>query len=284
MLHKNNPSKHDPEQKERKIDRTRISVYPNYNSLQFYKNIFNDVRKFINIVVSGNQNTAETFLTSIENQKQLSIILSKKTSVTDNSGRQFRELTAFQYALWALDIGMWQMMLKYIPSEVAKTQIIDLEKNGVYYKKADGIIVKGEEIFDYSVLLYVYDEYCRGHYDSYPRDAYDLWKKIAKEQRMVPAHFANFFCGNQSHHFSYITENNDKQRVVDWYEYPYGKFSGIGCVGSMGPPKIWRCMNDHDSLMHLAKSNHENYLKLKMEQLHLVESIPTQKPDSIRPK
>ncbi len=46
-------------------------------------------------------------------------------TVTDLSGRTFENITALQYAVWALDTYMWQMLIKYIPLKDAADQLKD---------------------------------------------------------------------------------------------------------------------------------------------------------------
>jgi hypothetical protein len=54
----------------------------------------------------------------------------KAGRVTDLSGREFQSITAFQYALWALDWHMWAMIQKYLPVEQQQVQFEKLETKG----------------------------------------------------------------------------------------------------------------------------------------------------------
>ena len=42
--------------------------------------------------------------------------------VTDTAGRTFKNITGFQYAVWALDWKMWTMIQGYLPSDAAREQ------------------------------------------------------------------------------------------------------------------------------------------------------------------
>ena len=56
-------------------------------------------------------------------------LLLHKGDVTDYSNRTFKGITAFQYALWALDWHMWMMIKKYLPDDVAAAQLSDQQPN-----------------------------------------------------------------------------------------------------------------------------------------------------------
>ncbi|STX51059.1 Uncharacterised protein [Legionella busanensis] len=47
-------------------------------------------------------------------QEDTSLIF-KKAEVTDYSGRTFGFISAFEYALWALDKSLWQLIIKSLP-------------------------------------------------------------------------------------------------------------------------------------------------------------------------
>ena len=49
-------------------------------------------------------------------------LLSHRSTVKDLSGREFKQITAFQYALWAMDWHMWTMIQKYLPQEAQAQQ------------------------------------------------------------------------------------------------------------------------------------------------------------------
>ncbi len=36
-------------------------------------------------------------------------------NLTDCAKREFKQIKAFQYSLWALDFYMWKILLKYLP-------------------------------------------------------------------------------------------------------------------------------------------------------------------------
>ena len=63
------------------------------------------VARLLEHVVKGEQDEAKKML-----EEDRSLLL-QKGNVKDLSGREFYQITAFQYALWALDRHMWEMLL-----------------------------------------------------------------------------------------------------------------------------------------------------------------------------
>lgn len=76
-----------------------------------------DVAKFLKLVAEGEEDQAEAMLTANKDLAQGS------GDVTDLSKRDFKNITGFQYAVWALDWRMWTMIQKYLPEEDAYQQI-----------------------------------------------------------------------------------------------------------------------------------------------------------------
>ncbi len=75
-----------------------------------------EVKEFLRFVAEGEQDKAEAML-----QKNPALALVSE-DVTDLSKRTFTNITAFQYAVWALDWHMWTMIRKYLPDDEAKKQ------------------------------------------------------------------------------------------------------------------------------------------------------------------
>lgn len=68
-----------------------------------------DVRKLLHYVARGDHKAVEAML-----KKDMSLIF-KRGVVTDCSGREFENVSPFEYALWALDKHMWAAMIACIP-------------------------------------------------------------------------------------------------------------------------------------------------------------------------
>ena len=87
------------------------------------------LEQLLRFVAEGEQDKAEALI-----QKDKNLLLQAGT-VTDLSGREFKGITAFQYALWAMDWHMWTMIQKYLPQEAQAQQFEALESKGTAYGK-----------------------------------------------------------------------------------------------------------------------------------------------------
>ena len=85
--------------------------------------------QLLRFVAEGEQDKAEALI-----QKDKNLLLHAGT-VTDLSGREFKRITAFQYALWAMDWHMWTMIQKYLPKEAQAEQLQVLETKGTAHGK-----------------------------------------------------------------------------------------------------------------------------------------------------
>lgn len=78
--------------------------------------------QFIEHIVNGQQMAAEALLKPLTEQDR-NLLLTKSYTVVDPAGRTFKDVTVLQYAVWALDKFMWDMLLKHLSHEEAKNQI-----------------------------------------------------------------------------------------------------------------------------------------------------------------
>ena len=113
----------------------------------------------------------------------------EKGTVTDLSGRTFENITAFQYALWAMDWHMWKMLQKYISPEAAALQLQELEEKGTAHGKH----------FSLSPLIEALDTYVKnfdGWYKASNWTAIEThWcRQVGGTQLLVPAHVAQEYC------------------------------------------------------------------------------------------
>lgn len=146
-------------------------------------------------VVEGNQDQAERFL-----QKNPELLLTRIT-ITDQSGRIFRNITVWEYTLWSLDVRyMASMMLQCLPHNkqgeeirlILEKQFDEIETRGVTYE-LNGAIHQ-EKHYDFAIIneLNEYlNNFNRQDWDT--RDQY--WRlKVGQAQRLVPAHVAQHYC------------------------------------------------------------------------------------------
>ncbi len=95
-----------------------------------------DVRKLLHHVVRGKHDAVQSML-----KNDMSLIF-KRSKVTDCSGRTFDNVSAFEYALWALDKHMWAEMIACIsPNEEGREIFLQLiaqynkvNRDGVTYR------------------------------------------------------------------------------------------------------------------------------------------------------
>ena len=138
-----------------------------------------EINKLLLHVARGEQDQAEAMLS---NNPDLALA---SGSVIDLSKRRFANITAFQYALWAMDWHMWRMLLKYLPTPEAAAQARDLKEVGTDYGPH----------FDLNELPKALNTFI---------EDYDRWndverihhwcKVVGGAQRLLPAHVVNEYC------------------------------------------------------------------------------------------
>lgn len=157
--------------------------------------------RFIHYVTFGEQHQAEELLKKFnQDEKALFQMLTKKMDMIDIAGKKFKNVTAFQYALWALDRHMWEMLLNYLPGDAAKFQLEELEEKGVSYTKSCFDDEKEENIsserhFDFSPLIDALNDYVENIDTRNLQEQDAAWcKGVGGAQRNVPAHVAKEYC------------------------------------------------------------------------------------------
>ncbi len=158
-------------------------------------------------VAKGNQSTVEAML------RKYPDLLLDRGDVTDYSDRTFKNITAFQYALWALDRHMWEAILKNVPevpdgNEFRKDllqQYLQVEDEGLTYT-LNGQTIKGEQHFDFQPLIQALQtqaDYYTQWYTQWPgAEINDHWDEmnnhwrtgVGGAQRLVPMHVVNHYC------------------------------------------------------------------------------------------
>lgn len=117
-------------------------------------------------------------------------LLTTKGKVIDYSGRIFNNITAFQYAIWAKNQRMWELLLEYLPDEKAKEQLEEHEAEIGSYISVHGKYYTPNDLI---VALNRYVEYFNHPNFNWP-DAAKLWLQLVEKQRMVPLHIDNLCC------------------------------------------------------------------------------------------
>ncbi len=144
------------------------------------------MNQLLQYVAEGEQDKAEALI-----QKDKNLLLHAGT-VTDLSGREFKQITAFQYALWAMDYHMWTMIQKYLPQEDQKEQLKELETKGTAYGKhfslqgLTGALQTYVDYIDYAKKVWDYDRQVHV--------VHNWCKVVGGEQKLLPAHVVNEYC------------------------------------------------------------------------------------------
>ncbi|CAM4431132.1 MAG: hypothetical protein LEGION0403_FIIPPAGN_01080 [Legionella sp.] len=151
-------------------------------------------------VAHGNQENAEKIL------KQYPELLMQAGTVTDYSGRTFKNISPFQYALWALDTRyMCTMMLDCLPQNEQgeeirlslQKQLLNHEQQGVCYSLENTSYQ--EKHYNFSSLINALIEYTTKRADWATNEAWDVmdnyWcQEVGSAQRTLPAHVAQHYC------------------------------------------------------------------------------------------
>jgi len=158
---------------------------------------------FLDHVAHGEEHLAKEML-----KKDITLLL-KKDKVEDYSGRKFQNISAFQYAVWAQDWRMWQMMFDslqiaactqsfYKTAEKIRKklleQYLEVQEAGVTYTFNDAEH-KGEKHFSFDPIINALTVYHQqfNNWTKSQRIAY--WcGEIGRIQRLFPAHVAHEYC------------------------------------------------------------------------------------------
>lgn len=247
---------------------------------------------FLQCVVRGEQKQAEEMLKEAQKQNSelFKCLLTMKARVMDLSGRIFKKITAFQYTLWAKDRHMWEMLLKYLPKNIALNQLQDHEKNGVSYELEGKMI--HEKHYDFSLLIEPLQEYVDSTAGIVPiiqDEADKIWcQKVGRAQRYVPVHVVNEYL-REDRSFKKVSNNtqfkeNDLPRSIlfyhwgdlnyySWFDYPgmgitYAVYRGEDNKGALASGLVGiQALIDLRAIEELQKIRTEEYQVLK-ETLH----------------
>jgi hypothetical protein len=142
-----------------------------------------ETHQLLTHVVQGEQDQAEILLKSNPN------LLFEKGTITDLSKRTFKNITAFQYALWALDWHMWKMLLKYMLPEEALVQYQELEDKGTVHGKH----------FSLTPLIEALNSYVENYSGWYAAQNWTAmatywYRQVGGAQLLLPAHVAQEYC------------------------------------------------------------------------------------------
>lgn len=193
-----------------------------------------EVEEFLRLVAEGEQDKAEAMLKS---NPALALV---PGDVTDLSKRTFNGITAFQYAVWALDWHMWTMIRKYLPPAEAQLQAQGFETGA--WVRQHGVHA------NLNTLIQAYqtttDLYNASKYD----EGNTAWvRQVGGAQLLLPAHVINEYC-HPTRSFYPLPNFKDaaalpRSRTIDegeWFTAEYfggklgEKFAWVRCGGALG--------------------------------------------------
>lgn len=173
--------------------------------------------KFLEFVAHGMQDHAEKIFTiRKKNPQQLQELLLARGTVTDNSGRTFAHISAYEYAYWAKDTHMCRMLELHMDmnTKVAMlTRCEAIESKGLSYKQ-HGVDVNNSKHFDFTPLITALKNYvggCQNWERTQNRDAMKAaWMAVGQAQRDVPVYVANEYCRKDRSFYPTPLFNEDK--------------------------------------------------------------------------
>ncbi|MGD0465563.1 MAG: protein kinase [Gammaproteobacteria bacterium] len=147
------------------------------------KTSLKDLTKFLNYIAFGDQDKAEDML---KKNRDLGLI---SGDLTDCAGRQFKNITGFEYAVWALDWHMWEMIQQYISEEEARKQIIKLGSEGIDIKEPGSSNYKKTKQVSWQKLIDALQKYIDNHIYWSAEEYQNYWaKEVGGAQLLLPAH------------------------------------------------------------------------------------------------
>ena len=161
-----------------------------------------DIRKLLHHVVRGKHDVVQSILID-----DISLML-KRGKVTDCSGREFENISSFEYALWALDKHMWAAMITCVPQNEEGKRILELliaqynkvNTDGVTYRLNGKTIT--EQHFDFENTLI---KELQTQVDSINAPGVKNWDAIDNQwregvggaQKRLPMHIVDEYCSNE---------------------------------------------------------------------------------------
>ena len=175
------------------------------------------LQKFLQLVVEGEQDQAKAML------RQTPEIALYSGTVTDLSGRTFNNITGFQYAVWALDSHMWNMISSYLPVEAAREQVQGLETGSW--------VAQHGKSASWQNLIDALDEFIKLCNESKWDQAAAQWNgAVGNAQQQLPVHVVNQYC-HPTRPFSPCPNFNDQIPLPRSRETDEGDWFACECNG-----------------------------------------------------
>jgi hypothetical protein len=254
------------------IDMSSSVAFPKSDDLSEFSQIKEEILKVIEVrlflkhVVYGEQDKVKEML-----KNNVSLVLSS-TNFDDCANIHFTQVTALQYAVWALDYNMWTMFEEHIinclgdaADDIIKKQLkpftenqegIDIKKpkenkNSDQDEKTENSNEKSKKNEEIEALIQALTKLI----EDYDQLCYDSWYEVGKQQRLLPTHVIKEYIRKDKTLVSIseerFVEKNDfisieRTDFNSWYEgtsNSSGKYfahtRGGGAVVRSWNPKNW---------------------------------------------
>lgn len=156
-----------------------------------------DIHELLRHVMRGDLDNVKRMLKANPN------LAYSQGDITDLSKRTFPDITAFQYAIWALDEPMQDLILNYLPENSAKEQF------QAFVKERSDITQKHGVHFSFDELRTAYENYIDSFGRSYWKENNESWcKHIGSAQRMLPAWVIMMMC-EEGYNVAWLKKNID---------------------------------------------------------------------------
>lgn len=172
-------------------------TFPQYNERRLFQpdlDELNPLQMLLQSVVRGEEEEADGLLTTHPE------LLLKRGTITDDSGRTFKNTSAYEYAYWAYDKDMCRMLERHMDANTATIiheRCLDIDKNGLTYEQR-GVVIEHSCHFDLTPLKSALQKYVNGHdhwvatQNMTARVA--AWMAVGRAQRDVTVYVANMYC------------------------------------------------------------------------------------------
>jgi serine/threonine protein kinase len=147
------------------------------------------LHQLLKLVAEGEQDQAEAML------KENPDLLLHAGDVTDLSKRTFTNITAFQYALWAMDWYMYNMLLEYMPREEATKQAEQASSGDWVSRHGETAQPLIQNLID-ALDAYI-KKYDSGEFKKSIDNGEHWIRVVGGAQRLLPVHVINQYCHPQ---------------------------------------------------------------------------------------
>jgi hypothetical protein len=250
-----------------------------------------DIRKLLHHVTRGEHDVVKAML-----KKDMSLIF-KRGVVRDCSGREFENVSPFEYALWALDYHMWTALMTCIPSNEEGRKVFaqliaqynKVNTIGVTYKLNGKTIT--EQHFDFNNTII---KELQTQVDSINAPGVKNWDAIDKQwrvgvggaQKLFPMHVVDEYCSNEPFYPEpkFTSQPKSSKKFYNWAtcrdenwfrvdsklsvefaiykgEHLHG-YAGGGSIFMLGEVSLL-CVKDLVAIAALSKVRTNNFIDLK---------------------